>query len=136
MITPNWDNANPEQNILWEKAITLLAGVQTITPLFYQGVIVGSEFVTYSAKKLYVALSLNVSSNSSLGDHPCGLELFDKANILNAGYNNSNVDAYAFYHFNDINIDNIIFSRLLSDDGFGNPAYLQMRFIGYKITIP
>jgi hypothetical protein len=114
----------------------LLAGVQTITPLFYQGVIVGSEFVTYSAKKLYVALSLNVSSNSSLGDHPCGLELFDKANILNAGYNNSNVDAYAFYHFNDINIDNIIFSRLLSDDGFGNPAYLQMRFIGYKITIP
>jgi hypothetical protein len=136
MNTLSLNLATPEQQIAIDKALSLLAGVKTVTPLFYQGVIIGSEFATYSAKKLYVALSLNVSSDNTLGANPCGLELFDKANVLNAGYNNCNVDALANYHFNDINIDNVIFSRLLSDDGFGAPAYLQMRFVGYKITIP
>ena len=123
------------EKLLFNYVSSLLVGVQTITPLVYQGPLVGSEFLVYSAKKLYIALSLNASSDNSLGTDPCGLELFDAANAVNSGYNNLNVDALASYHYNDINIDNVFFSRVRTDLSVGN-VYLYIRFIGYKITIP
>ena len=54
MNTLGLNNASPEQQILISKILPLLVGVKTVTPLYYKGVIAGSEFVTYSAKKLYI----------------------------------------------------------------------------------
>ena len=59
MQTISWKNESPERKILWDYASALIA-YSTITPLYFQGLIAGSEFLTYNAGKLYIALQLNV----------------------------------------------------------------------------
>ena len=48
MNSVDWKNATPEQKNLWKYASSLIA-YTTITPLFYNGPLVGSEFSVYNA---------------------------------------------------------------------------------------
>jgi hypothetical protein len=132
MNSIDWKNATPEQINLWKKVTSLLVGVQTITPLYYQGVSAGSEFLTYDVKKLYLALdvsshqyTLNIATNI--------LVLYNEANAISLQGTNltpvwDTTAALMKSGNNDVLERNVYFSRLT--------CATYLRFNGYKITIP
>jgi hypothetical protein len=133
MNTLSLNLATPEQKIAIDMALSLLAGVQTITPLFYQGVIAGSEFLTYDAKKLYACLYACVSGGPTNASSRF-LNVYDETNTLSSSFTNSVSSGQAgpsFTQPNDIKVKALYFSRILSTNG-----YVYIHFIGYKITIP
>jgi hypothetical protein len=132
MNSIDWKNATPEQINLYKKVASLLVGVQTWTPLYYQGVSAATEFLTYDAKKLYLALdisshvyTLNIAINI--------LVLYNEANAISLqGTNLAPVWDTAAVLMKSANNDvlerNVYFSRLT--------AATYIRFNGYKVTIP
>lgn len=73
---------SPEQDNLWSRVCTF-ANILDIVPLYYTDAIAGSEFLTYAANKLYVALNLEVSySLSSAVTNPALLTIYDQANAV------------------------------------------------------
>ena len=135
MNTLGLNNASPEQQILISKILPLLVGVKTVTPLYYKGVIAGSEFVTYSAKKLYICLQLNFDANIVNSIATCYVDTFDESNTGNFRIANQtvfydSVTTVPRFLSNQQEIKNIYFSRI------DNIQIFEMMFIGYKVTIP
>jgi len=102
--------------------------------LFYQGIIAGSEFLTYAATKLYLCFDFEVSYSTVASANHSVIYFYDEANVLSLyGQNNSicyeAVAAAIWYGKNNVNIKNFYFSRL-------NVAQFNyMKFIGYRITL-
>jgi hypothetical protein len=108
--------------------------VSDIEPLYYQGVNAGSEFETYSATKLYIALFLSASgvAQPTLGNGY--IAFYDEGNALNLTFQNVssyyNVgDTTVHDQINPILVKSFYFSRLQ----FSN--YERLIFNGYKITL-
>jgi hypothetical protein len=138
MRTASWKNATPEQLNLWRYVSSLLVGVQTITPLYYHGVIAGSEFLTYDVKKLYLALELCFSYGSGVAFTASGLITFyNEANAISGYLQNDapvwdTTAAAIKYTINAAKENNCYFSRITAVA----TTYAYIKFNGYKITIP
>jgi len=130
----NWYNATPAQKNLLQYVKTLLVGVQTIISFYFQGVIGGSEFLTYDAKKLYLYLELEFSSwqgPKSLA----GITMYDNTNnpVHNIGL--------GFYYYDPVaGIQKIDDHTSYSKNGYFsrivNTNMDTIKFNGYKMTIP
>ena len=134
MNTLYWKYAQIEQKNLWNIASTKIAW-NTITPLYYQGVTAGSEFVTYVATKLYICLELHASYSLGNAQSASGalVVFYDEANAINGyGYNNMlawDTTAAGWKYLRQVaDIENIYFSRLTSG------AYDYIRFNGYRLN--
>jgi hypothetical protein len=135
MNTESWKYATPQQHNLYRYVKSLLVGVQTITPLFYEGTIAGSEFITYDAKKVYLCLE-GWFSYGGVPENPNPYMILN--NMLNATMCLiSKTTAYwdvtaAAPKWSPVimEVKNIWFSCVISS------GYSYMQFNGYKITIP
>lgn len=135
MNSSDWKNATVEQKILWNHAKTKIA-YTTITPIFYQGGVAGSEFVNFFASKLYIALEVVLSNDTAVGAGvPCGVYLYNELDAL-ASYNfnlstywDPTVTAVQKNVSNQLEIKNTYFSRLFVNN------YAYIKFIGYRLNV-
>jgi hypothetical protein len=130
----DWKNATPAQINLWNYVRTLLVGVQTITPIVFVGASAGSEFETYSAKKVYMALEFQSGQAAQATGVPY-MTFYNMANaaILIGTNISQSWDATAVamkYGGNTFKLTNFWFSRIVF------ATYGSLIFNGYKITIP
>lgn len=132
MNTLDWKNATPEQSLLYNYAKSQLA-FNTITPLTFIGAIGGSEFLTYDAAKLYLALEFSLFSINSTSMTPSAI-IYNIANnqIGNLGavfpYWNATLAAVNYF-YSAYDTRNIVFSKI------GVNGYQSMKFIGYRLNI-
>jgi len=135
MNSEDWRNATPEQSNLWRIASALIAW-NTVTPICYEGAIAGSEFLTYNAAKLYIALELEFISNLNPGSIPANAPLvtfYDIANAVNhyskcVDYFYDSAGATAYMFINNLKLTNMYFSR------FVVAGYINVKFNGYRLT--
>lgn len=102
--------------------------ITNVEPLYYQGVIAGTEFLTYAATKLYLCLFL-FSSPSNGG--AVQTALYNEANAVSS--TTSDIIAYwngaaAVYYSNTSFLYNNYFSRIVS-------GYTYILFNGFRITL-
>jgi hypothetical protein len=133
MNTINWKNATPEQKNLWDYARTLIAWT-TITPIFYTGTNIASEFLTYNAGKLYIALELEIASQTIHATLPL-VQMYDMANANHFNLSNNQLawdtTAAAFKYFpNYVAIKNFYFSKLVF-----SATLIYMKFNGYRLNV-
>jgi hypothetical protein len=111
-----------------------MAAHQTITnvePLYFQGAIAGTEFLTYANTKLYICLSME-SSDAGLNASQSALLLKDEADAdMLKFFNLAPVyDAVSVKYFsNDIVKKDLYFSRVIVTN------YTKFVFNGYRITL-
>lgn len=126
--------ASPATKIMWQQIRLLTGEIGAVQQLFYQGVMVGSQFGTYAAGTLYVALDLLVSCSSTPWSAANKtVTFYDENNALNTIFKNCGViwdatAAAAATGANDYQIYNIYFSRITG------VSYNYIRFIGFKIV--
>jgi len=133
MNTIDWKYASPEQINFWKHVRGLIA-YTTITPLYYSGVFLGSEFLVYNAGKLYMALELNFNGATVPQPPPQYVETHNMADAANNYHSNQtlawDVTAAAFKTtLNDINLKNIWFSRIVT------AGYSSIMFNGYRLNV-
>jgi hypothetical protein len=134
MKNVNWNNATPEEFNAWQFASGLIA-YNTLLPFYYNGVIAGSEFLTYAATKIYFGLSVVFSNSSAAAGAGAGLETFyDKNDVIMSYYVNSypvwdTTAAALKYVRASYSLKNIAFSRLAAT------ASTHIIFNGYKLLI-
>jgi hypothetical protein len=80
MNTIEWKYATPQAHNNWKYASGLIA-YTTITPFHFQGVIAGSEFLTYNAGKLYIINQIVTESLALLNGVPW-IRCYDMANAV------------------------------------------------------
>jgi len=118
---------------MFNYANTLIAW-NTITPIFYMGVIAGSEFLTYDADKLYVCLEFKAGYSVSYQANPANIQFYDENNA-NAFYLNMNTPYWdataALVKFANqaVFMNNFYFGRILQ------AVNNYMCFNGYKLEI-
>jgi hypothetical protein len=110
--------------------------VSDIEPLYYQGVINGSEFETYTATKLYLQLKVVFSySGATLADTTSGIVFYDESNAICFTLRNKTLAAYynaAEFLRSDLNsyyFTNSYFSRI------ARTTYDYIIFNGFRVTI-
>jgi hypothetical protein len=133
MTSHDWQNATPEQRNAW-KTITGLIAYTTITSLFYEGNVGGSEFLTYNAGKVYFALDATFGSDNTPNVFPASVALFNLANaqflLLSNECMSWDVTAAAYKHIAlDIKEKCFWFSRII---GY---QYTTMKFNGYRLNV-
>lgn len=130
MTSIEWKNATPEQHNLWKYASGLIA-YTTITPIYYLGLIGGSEFMTYNANKLYIALEVQFSSLSDGSPAPI---IYDENNaisfyVMNLSlYWDVTAAALKAYIFS-IKYENIYFGRVVHN------GTQYIKFNGYRLNV-
>lgn len=125
MNSIKWKNASPELLVLWDY-VSGLIGFNTITPITFFGIITGSEFLTYNAGKVYLALEFG-SVNRVVGAGALSeIEFYDMANAL-MFYSTQCQSEWAIYYEQ---MKNIWFSRIVQS---ANTPYIK--FIGYRLTV-
>jgi hypothetical protein len=127
MKTIDWKNATPEQINFWNITSAKLA-FTTITPIYYLGACAGSEFETYDAAKLYIALEFGIL-DSGLNTNWGFVQLYNEANAASAKLTN-NVIAYGIaynYLKNSLFVQNVYFGRIAVTE------YLSIKFNGYRL---
>jgi hypothetical protein len=108
--------------------------ILNVEPIFYQGLIAGTEFLTYAATKLYLCFSCQFGDSANHGENEGSIVLYNELNA--AFYYVTNKNAYwetvgakdEFIH-NPIMLYNFYFSRLVQT------IYTSMIFNGYRITL-
>jgi hypothetical protein len=105
----------------------------TITPLFYQGVIAGSEFLTYNVNKVYLCESVNFMGGTSYINTSTYINLYDLTNALFVNHSSQSTYwdtvANVFRTVSESNyLYNLYFSRFLSAN------HGSIIFHGYRIT--
>jgi hypothetical protein len=105
----------------------------TITPLFYQGVIAGSEFLTYNVNKAYLCVSMTPGHFGNPLNANGFITLYDLANAVFHTVQNQyiNFDSTAGQTLRapaPYEITNCYFSRLT------NGTYSTITFFGYRIN--
>lgn len=127
--------ASPAEKVLWQQVLLICGERAAVRQLYYCGAIVGSEFLTYSANKLY--LCLNVEYSYSVGTSVANGGLITYYDELNAiefyGHKNNPIwDATAAgQKHTSINFEthNIYFGRI------GASIFSHIKFIGYRLTL-
>jgi hypothetical protein len=111
--------------------------IVNVEPLFYQGLLAGTEFLTYAATKLYLCLTFDGSHTSGgfVSAAASGVQFYNEndASFYRLFNNIGGWDtvAAAFrYGINSSNHPNFYFSRFAV---IGSVAI--MKFIGYRITL-
>jgi len=113
---------------------TITGANPVYVPLYYQGPCIGCEFLTYSAKKLYIAFEIEFSNLPAMDANNAFAHFYDAANVLNFVLTHQAVairaaDVPNFLVCN-VATKNIYFSR------FDYATYHQVRFNGIKVTWP
>lgn len=116
MNTFDWRNASPEQFNFWKLASAKLA-YTTITPMFFEGAIAGSEFLTYDAAKLYIALEIQFGP-AAIDATSNNVSFYDEANVLCYAFANNTIlyNAANYFNGNSGLIKNIYFGRIITTD--------------------
>lgn len=111
--------------------------IVNVEPLFYQGLLAGTEFLVYATTKLYLCLSFDGSHTSGgfVTATASGVQFYNEADgSFYRLFNNIggwDVGAAAFrYGVNSYNQSNFYFSRLAA---IGSVTLIK--FIGYRITL-
>jgi hypothetical protein len=126
--------ATPECRILWNHIFQLCGERTSISQLFFQNTIPGTEFETFRAGRLYLGLEVEFSypPRGGLANPMSGVIFYDE-NDVESFYGEINspvidsMDAI-WDNFSNYLTRNIYFSRV-------EPiAYTYMRFCGYRIT--
>jgi hypothetical protein len=107
--------------------------IVNVEPLYYDGLIAGSEFLTYSVNKMYICFSFfaSVLAANIEGAAVGVINFHDETDTIdlsiheNAGFFN----ATEKFIINSIAYGNDDFSRL------DNTVYTYMKFIGYRFTL-
>jgi hypothetical protein len=126
-------SATPEQRILWNY-VGLLCGERfTLSQVFYQGAIGGSEFNTYRARRLYLALSVNFDPIGNPQVNPNFIEFHGVGDAIEMYPSFDTVvwnatTAAVNFKCCELYLSNYLFSRVVIQ------GYTSMRFIGYRIT--
>ncbi len=127
--------ANPEQRILWNYLLLLCGERLSISQLYYQGAIAGSEFVTFRARRLYFAYNFEAGRDSPYADsNGAMVSFYDQNNALSfnimGAYPSWNAALALMWYstYNTAN-KNLYFSRILN-----NGVFLYMKFNGYRIV--
>ena len=120
MINKDWRNATPEQLHFWNIASAKIA-YTTIIPLCYEGELTGSEFLTYNAGKLYLALQMACGVNVGAG---VNIDLYDESNTLCGDFVCSTNLMLGMVVYN------AYFGRLTISAGLP-----KIHFIGYRLTV-
>lgn len=133
MKSINWENRSADQVELWNHAQALIAW-NTLTPLYYQGVIAGSEFLTYDVNKLYICLDFKAARPPALLADLASITVYKIGNIVSHTFewNQPAWDVTAAgmrYINNDIVRHNFYFVRIVA------AQYETMMFNGYKLTV-
>ena len=128
MITDIWKNATPEQLLLWKIAKSKVA-YNSITEMSFIGAIAGSEFETYAANKLYIALQVIFATSAGASLTNSYVSLYNEANAFVLALSNSSINYNAAHYYNPCNmiIPNIWFSKIFVS------GYSTMQFTGYKL---
>jgi len=126
-------SATPEQKVLWQSVRQITGENAAIQQFLFFGPFAGTEFLTYSPNRLWLALEMTVSNQiTTANSNPGKVDLYNELNILATTLNNNSiiydsVAALPKYYMNCVNEKNIYFSRIV-----GTTMSL-MKFIGFKI---
>jgi hypothetical protein len=142
MKTASWKNASPELLNLWRNlpvafAASINAGTATITSIYYHGVAAATEYLTYDAKKLYVALELSGTDGGA-----AAATTIPYINLYNEG--NAIIGAMkpgcALWNATGAAINYFVLYETIKNVYFGkitpSSAVTYIKFNGFKITIP
>jgi len=102
--------------------------------LYFQGAILGSEFLIYAATKLYIAFNYSTSGTLSVTAVYPGVTLYDENNVVSGYFTNVNpywdaTGAVVKYCRSYLILSNIYFSRVL------HSQYESIKFSGFRITL-
>lgn len=124
---------NQEAQILWSHLNTTFT-ITAVVPLFYEGTIAGSEFLTYAATKLYLCLECTLGAGGGGGTTGERVDFYNAANavfflsrLLLPCFHTGTLVMWGIV--SDVTIKNFYFSRLLSSG-----QYLYLLFKGYRLT--
>jgi len=125
-------NSTPEEKILWQQVRLILGENCSVRQINYQGPINGTDFITYSATKLFLATRVNFSYSSGTGPAFPQIAFYDQLNALSGAYSYTTTywdatAAAARYTPSAQDLKNIWFSRIAST------VYDYMMFTGYKL---
>lgn len=124
---------NIEQFNLQRYVRTLVGANPTYVNLFYQGLSGGSEFLTYDAKKLYIAFEFKISTSSPVCAGISVVTFYDQNNVINFYEIDNTIlwnGAANQYQGISINVKNLFFSRIVA------AVYTNIIFNGIKVTWP
>jgi len=130
MNTTSWKNTTPQQKNLWDY-INASFHPTVIVPLYFQGIAATSEFATYVATKLYLALDFKIAGTADTAAISF-VSVYDESNALVSVFGNS--VAYwnttnARYVHNFFVLNNFCFGKLIFS------GYTNIMFNGYRLTI-
>lgn len=126
---------NEQLRMIWNNVIEPWAApMYTITPLFYQGAIAGSEFLTYNVNKSYLCASCYFNPQFGIVGTFSPMIFYD---LANAGFDYFSAATNAYNsttlvrELNIISLEykNLYFSRLVA-----GASYVTIKFIGYRIN--
>lgn len=125
--------ATPEQRLLWNDIFLKFGERCAISQYVFTGLVTGSRFASYTARRIFVAYECALSTNFPLAVSTSTIGVRDENNAAN--YSAGNVipvwDATAAamrYIQNPVDLNNIYFSYIVP----GN--YLWVKFIGYMVN--
>jgi len=131
MNNQNWDYNEAVSKLAWQEFNDAF-DISAIVPLYYQGAIAGSEFLTYNAAKLYFCLDFEAGVMFAYQIGGGFIAVYDENNVnsmwmannacmhdgVNSNVATNNVQQNIFY-----------FGRI------SQSIFTHMKFIGYRITI-
>ena len=127
-----------EQKRLEVYVAGLVGANPTYVDLFFQGYVIGTEFLTYDPKKLYIAFEIELSMEEDYDTGRLQVILYNQANVMSFQLRNDFIywnGAQARYFGNNISSNNIYFSRLAVPPGL-MLNYSHLKFNGIKVTWP
>jgi hypothetical protein len=130
----------PEQSLLLENFFARFDNggyhqrILNVEPLFFQGTIAGTEFLTYGATKLYLCYSVDLQNATAHGEVEGNVIFYNEANAVSFNAKNQNaywevVGAKDEFSLNPIALKNLYFSRIAIS------IYDSIIFNGYRITL-
>lgn len=127
------NHATAEQRILWNHIFLRFGENVAIQQLYFLGPSAGIEFATYSANKMYLALSLAISGVSPASATLGEAAIYNEANVLSFIICENmpvwdTTAAALKYSQNAVHFGNILFSRI-------TVSSLRIKFIGYRLSI-
>lgn len=127
-------NATPETLVLWNHLRNTFV-ITAVAPVYYQGALAGSEFLTYAANKLYFCLSISAhvtqSQDAAMGGY---VKFYDQTNAFD--FSIQNISAY--WNSTSATLRGVQLDVEKRDFFFSRFTYLiysEITFIGYRLTL-
>lgn len=127
-------SSSPEQKILWQQVRLLTGENAAVRQLYYCGPLIGSEFATYDANKLYLAYQIEASRITLLWSVAiAAMQFFDENNVSRyMEINNSTLWNSTTAAPN--NVSNSAIHRNIYFGRIDLYQYTHIKFIGYRLT--